>query len=104
MSDQAEFWAEHKAVEKIAKHQRMEKADSDFDSAKWLAKDNGMILIQRSAYHFQLRWLKQGWLLNLYPTNQRLYWDRSHQGPFLKMPETRDWTLFDIVSAAIAQV
>ena len=82
-----------------AKAARTDAAADEMSTASKAAASAGMTITQPSAIHFQLR--GRGWLMNIYPSNQRLYTDRNHRAPFLRMPTDRDWTLMDVVVAAI---
>jgi hypothetical protein len=69
----------------------------DFQIALQLANKAGIELIQKTEFHYQL---KNHWLINVYPGNQRLYYDRNFpKPPFLNIKS--DWNLIDVVKAAI---
>lgn len=71
----------------------------DFEEASKLASQAGMTFVKHSEIHYQLRG-KTGWVLNVYPGNRRIFHDRNHlRPPYLKIQS--DWTLIDIVNAAI---
>ena len=71
-----------------------------FGAARQLAAQSGMVLEQHTEVHYGLK-SPAGWLLNIYPGNRRLYHDRQRpKPPFLKIKP--DWTLIDVVRAAIA--
>lgn len=71
-----------------------------FAAARQLAAQAGMTLVQHTEVHYGLQ-SPAGWLLNIYPGNRRLYHDRQKpKPPFLKVRP--DWTLMDIVKAAVA--
>lgn len=77
-----------------------------YHAAAAKAQDYGLKLLQHSDVHYTLTLDKAGkkstWLLNIYPGNQRLYWDRQYlKPPWLSISDMRDWTLFDVVDAAI---
>lgn len=78
---------------------RRELSYEQFAQAERLANANGMGLRQCSLIQFQLLY-GDGWILNIYPSNQRLYHDPHHKGPFLKI-EAQPWTLIDVVRSAI---
>jgi hypothetical protein len=54
-----------------------------------------------SHIHYQLSPESGEWLLNIYPSNRRLYRDKGkpHPAPYLKLVE--NWHLIDVVRAAI---
>lgn len=72
-----------------------------FERAQHIAAHAGMTLVQHTEVHYTLHNPKEGWLLNIYPGNRRLYHDRHYKKPpFLKIKP--DWNLIDVVEAAIA--
>jgi len=79
---------------------RRGQAAIDWTKAFIAAKDSGMTLKQHSDQHYQLSH-PDGWLLNIYPGNRRLYHDKNRKGPFLQVP--LEWTLLDVVNAAAKQ-
>lgn len=78
---------------------RRAEATTEFDEACQLARANGLRLRCCSDAHYQLKHVCKDWLLNIYPGNRRLYHDPQRMGPFLRVPD--DWTLIDIVRAAV---
>ena len=78
-------------------------ATADFLAAARLADEHGWTLACHSYVHFALRHKAKGWLINIYPSNQRLYHDAQHRGPFLRVCDggQEEWTLMDVVYAAI---
>ena len=77
---------------------RADSAASQFAEAAYLADGSGMLLLRRTQYHFQLLHQRDGWIVNIYPSNRRIYHDKNHRGPFLKLPH--DWDLLSVVRAA----
>lgn len=76
-------------------------AASQFGQAQRDAARAGLVLIRRSQAHYQLR-APEGWLINIYPGNGRLYPDKKRpKPPFLRVPPI--WTLADVVAAAVKQ-
>ena len=76
-------------------------ASQEFPKAFYLASEKGLRLTQRSDIHYQLYSPDAEWLLNIYPSNRRLYHDRNKSTPpYLQLPD--DWTLLDVVNAAAA--
>lgn len=72
---------------------------AEFPEAARVAAERGLRLIRHDDAHYALR--KDGaWLLNLYPGNQRLYYDRAwpQKPPYLHVPSP--WSLLDCVRAA----
>ena len=68
-----------------ARSKRRKLAASDFEQARNLAETHGLFLVRRTDQHYQLTPNDDGWLLNLYPGNCRLYGDtnrpcRTQQG------------------------
>lgn len=85
---------------KAAKHGRERLAADQFAEAAAAMEACGAHLLCRQQYkpaHYQVTFDDDDGLLNVYPSNQRLYWDKRRRGTFLDMPEDRDWTLMDIV-------
>jgi hypothetical protein len=57
-----------------------------FEAAKNMAQLHGLHLRQLSAVHYQLRKFGGvGWLINLYPGNQRIYADGRRKAPYLRI-------------------
>lgn len=79
--------------------QRTDAASGQFQEARELANKHGLQLRQCDEIHYQLRPRDRTWLLNIYPSNRRMYHDPHNPGPFLRMKD--DWTLLDVVKAAI---
>lgn len=72
-----------------------------YAEAARVARQRGLRLRRRSETHYQLtpRGEDRGWLLNLYPTNSRVWGDRNRpRGPMLNLPY--GWTLMDAVNRA----
>ena len=89
-------------VIKKERSDRRAAALNDFEAARQLASQAGMTLVQCSDVHYQLSLDKNGWLINVYPGNQRLYHDRNHpKPPFLDV--SFGWGLIDVVKAAIKE-
>lgn len=98
-------WDQYKREAKAERIARRRAESGAFESARSIAEQRGMHLVQRSDVHYQLSpgielAMKQGaWLLNIYPGNQRLYSDKAKsRSPFLTVPSP--WTLVDVVRAA----
>lgn len=73
-------------------------AEASFEEAAHIASLNGMTLKRHSYYHYALT--NGVWLQNIYPGNQRLYWDRNMACPgFLNLP--KPWRLIHVVKSAI---
>lgn len=72
----------------------------EFDLAKEAAEAIGVQLEQISDTQYQFQF-ESGALLNFYPGNGRLYWDRNRpRGRFLQMPAGCDgWTLMMVIQA-----
>jgi hypothetical protein len=78
-------------------------AGTDFGAAQRLAARHGLILKRRSESHYQLCRKSRQWLLNIYPGNCRLYYDRNKQKPpFLTIDSP--WTLLGVVEAMVRQL
>lgn len=99
MSEESEWWKGIKKQRQNEAADRRSVAASEFASASAMATRSGLELMQLTPTHFQLR--GRGWIINLYPGNQRIYKDRStrEKAPHLELQET--WRLSDVVVAAI---
>ena len=96
----------YRALDELRKRdgkRRRTRADADFDEAAQYARDHVMILKDcGDGIHYQL-YGPGGWLLDIYPGNQRLY--RPHRlprAPFLRIAVEDEWTLMDVVKAAVS--
>lgn len=57
----------------------------------------GLTLIRHTQSHYQIRH-RSGWILDLYPGNQRIYRNPTRvRSPHLKLP--RPWSLGDVIDA-----
>jgi hypothetical protein len=76
-----------------------------FDEAAALASVNGMRLLRHTDEHFRLIREKPRGIWNLYPRSgkrsPRIVGDPLHRGGFLALDHV-DWTLLDVVQAAVA--
>ena len=106
MSDIGDTYKALREEDKRDREQNRQQATHDFTAAVELANQHGMGLIRRSDTHYQINHI-DGWLLNLYPGNQRLYGDRNRR---VKAPsvdlhiaaeEMRCWTLLDVVHSLV---
>ena len=79
---------------------RSQSADQ-YEQARHLAAGAGMDLNKVTESRYALNNPRDGWLLNIYPAQLRLYHDREckRRPPFLKIRP--DWTLLDVVQAAV---
>lgn len=80
------------------KGSRRARATLEFFEARDFCIDRGMDLRKNSDTHYSL--FGDGWLLDIYPGNQRLYRpeNREPRAPFLELPN--EWGLLDVVKAA----
>lgn len=94
------FYRALKAVRQQRAERNREQAADTFKDAAELAEMLGLQLHKCSDVHYQFSDEEQGWLINLYPGNGRLYADRKRRAkaPFLRVPE--NWTLLDVVEVA----
>ena len=82
------------------RHARTAAAVEAFSEVSALAAANGLRLERKTDIQYQLMPQDRSWLLNIYPSNRRLYRDLNKQGaPYLKLPA--NWTLLDVVRAAV---
>lgn len=99
--DESCKWDFHNQIVRAEKKDNMARSINKLKEAKKLANDNNFVLKQHSQIHYSLNFIQGGkvkWRLNIYPSNQRLYSDPNHRGPFIKV--NRPWTLVDVVRAA----
>jgi len=71
-----------------------------YAKARGVAALHGLKLIRHMDAYYSLINPTAGWRKELYPGNQRIWWQMGPIGPFLLLPEP--WTLLDVVEAAIA--
>jgi hypothetical protein len=84
-----------------AREKRRDAAEAAFPEARALAASAEFRLLRHSVAHYQLWSPDRKWLLNIYPGNRRLFHDKEKSGPYLRVPD--EWTLLDVVQAAIRQ-
>lgn len=100
-AEQVAVWPLSKAELSNVRDARVQRAAADFPAAADLAMRNGMTLRQCSIVHYQLEHGRDGWLMNLYPTNTRVWSDPNRpKAPYLDLCGVR-WTLTQVVEAAI---
>ena len=97
---------DYEVYKTLRKEEEKDKEDSIQKSAKLyekavnLAVKAGWRLRKHSDIHYSLWESAEGWLLNIYPGNGRLYYDfRKKKGPFLKL--NIEWNLLDVIESAI---
>lgn len=76
---------------------RIKIAEGQFEAAREVAAQSGLILKKNNEVHYSLI-LKDGHKFELYPSNQRV-WKKWRGAPFLNVPD--EWGLFDAVRAGI---
>lgn len=98
MSDMGDVFKALKQHRRQHGFNRRLQAGLDFQQASSAAAQFNMRLIQHTETHYSLRHTK-GWIINLYPGNQRIFRDQNNKvhSPYLKLPN--DWTLLDVVEA-----
>jgi len=104
MGEMTEGWDAYKAAQKQRKDENRRKSMATYEQAQELAHENGFSLQKHSPWHFVLTYKPKGfavWIYNLYPSNQQIYTDPNHRGPFLKI--ARPWNFLDVVVAAIRE-
>lgn len=93
----------YKALKKLDEKDKEESRQESaklYEKAAYLAVKAGWRLRKHSDIHYSLWESAEGWLLNIYPGNSRLYYDyRKKKGPFLKL--NIDWNLLDVIESAI---
>lgn len=104
MGEMREMFDGYKAEQKRRKDENYKKSMAVYEQAQELGHENGFFLQKHSPWHFTLTYKVRGytkWIYNLYPSNQRIYNDPEHRGPFLVLQ--KPWTLLDAVMAAIRE-
>ena len=102
MSEIAETFRLLKRERFKAGQERRATAEHDYADALRLCRGTPLMLVKKDCSLYHLRHASAGWLINLYPGNQRIYADRNRpRAPFLELTGTA-WTLLDIVKAALA--
>lgn len=75
----------------------------DFRAARTLAHCNNLCLDHHTDAHYQLMPRDRHWLLNIYPGNCRLYYDRNKaKPPYLRIDSP--WTLTEVVQAMVHEL
>jgi len=98
IEQEIERWKQEAVDDKVQRASNRDLAGKLYNEARLLAMQHQMILIAFTETHYQLR-SSNGWILNIYPCNRRLYFDRKHKTPpYLRLPD--EWTLLDVVKAA----
>jgi len=92
-------------IRKQRSRRNRKRAASMFAETQVLASTYNIGLTQRTDAHYQLTC--DGWLLDIYPGNQRIYrpppgGSHPNKAPHLVLPDERDWSLRDVVIAAHA--
>lgn len=78
---------------------RMEVAADMFTAAAQLAKAAGLCLVKHTDVHYQIRPQDDSWIINIYPSNRRIYSPPDRRGPYLQVRS--EWDLIDVVIAAV---
>jgi hypothetical protein len=100
MNEDYEFYKTLRKDKSQEGKQRREQNVKLFAEARQKAACAGMTLEQHGDVHYALQ-SPEGWRLNIYPGNLRLYYDRQYnKPPFLKVPPV--WNLIEVIDAAIA--
>jgi hypothetical protein len=107
MSDMGEVFQAMRAERQAQGQTNRDRAAEGFQAARALAKEHGLALVQYGDAHYALiRYVsgKAMWRHHIHPGNQRICMDRQMptRAPFLKVP--CDWTLVDVVQAAIKEM
>lgn len=98
MSDDADLWRAVRDTKATESETRRRQAREDFPAAYRLAAAHGLTLLIHTHAHYQLIH-PDGWVLNIYPGNQRLNHDANRKGPFVRVKG--EWTLISVVEAVI---
>lgn len=79
--------------------ERADLAEQQFGAAAKLAAEHGFTLRRCTPIQYQLWPAGKKWLINIHPSNRRIYHDPNKRGPYLDVPAC--WTLLDVVKAAV---
>lgn len=97
---------EYRAIQNKRKAENLQDSMSVVLEAKKLAMKNGLELNQHSQWHFSLTCMKNGvrkWRRNIYPSNQRIWWDKKcGKAPYLDLPTP--WNLLDVVKKSVEKL
>ena len=101
MSDTSDICKALKEDDRQDRAANRKQAGGEYETARFYGATHGLLLIRRTDAHYQLS--ADGWQLNLYPGNQRIYRDKTRKtrAPFVRLDPTRCWTLTDVVEAAL---
>jgi hypothetical protein len=82
------------------KEQRMINLQESVDGIDWKNMDFGenLMMVRQSDYHFQLFHKRDGWILDIWPSTQRLRSGGKIRAPFIEVP--RPWTIKEVIDAA----
>lgn len=81
-----------------------QRATAEYIAARSLADAADMKLCRHSEAHYSLTHRVDGWRVNIYPGNHRLWHDPQRpRAPYLRLKELA-WGLMDVVRTAIEQV
>lgn len=101
VSDIGEVYKALEEERRIAGERRAVMAHADFAAAQRLASANGMKLISHGD-QYNLAHETAGWLVQLYPSNQRIYRPKGRKpySPHITLDQS-GWTLMSVVEAFI---
>ena len=80
-----------KAVGQAVKSRRMQNAEAEYEQARVYAEAYGISLKRFSDIHYQIHDLSKDVVINLYPSNQRIYADKKHLVAEIDEPFIYTW-------------
>lgn len=83
----------------FGKAERRARSKELFDESLKVAWDNNIRLQRFSDAHYRVTHA-DGWELEVYPGNRRIYRRKHSKAPFVELPE--DWTILDVVKGVAA--
>ena len=94
----SEYWTDYREVGRYVREENRQKSLAVFAESTNLAELHGLTLRRLSDVHYQLS--NGGWLLNIYPGNQRIMCDKNKgRAPWVNVDSP--WTVLDIVSRVV---
>ena len=102
MSDLGDYWRDVKPIMKReaakARADNWEATDSEYQQAAVMAESLGFRLKDSGN---QINVYGDGWVIQFYPGNQRLYAPKNNKkkAPFLRLPHDHPFTILDVVKA-----
>ncbi len=92
---------ESMSLGQLIRWQNLQRSVQVFDAARILAEQYGMTLTAMTGTHYQLRH-RSGWIVNLYPSSQKIYVDPHHDNaPYIEDYLPDSWDVLMLVSIMV---